>query len=217
MITRGVLVTFEGIDGCGKTTQARFLYRFLKKRKIPVILLKEPGGTPLGEAIRKLLLHSQQISAWSELFLYLASRAQLVEEVVRPALAKGKVVILDRYLDSTLAYQGYGRKLPLPFIRKAHHEFLGTLKPDLTFLLDARPEELSRILSAKGPDRMEKESLSFQKRVRRGYLILARENKNHVCVIRRQDIKRTREKILREWEKFFQKVRSEKHHDCRAD
>ncbi|MCM8770228.1 MAG: dTMP kinase, partial [Candidatus Omnitrophica bacterium] len=145
----GLLVSFEGIDGCGKSTQASLFFHSLRKKGIPAVLLKEPGGTRVGERIRKILLQPHQpLTAWCELFLYLASRAQLVEEVIRPAVAKGKIVILDRHSDSTLAYQGYGRELPLSFIRQAQRHFLGNLKPKLTFLLDASPAELQHILAA---------------------------------------------------------------------
>ncbi len=205
-MSRGYLVTFEGIDGCGKSTQALLFCRYLKAKKIPVILLQEPGGTFIGQRIRRLLLHQRKpLTPWCELFLYLASRAQLVEEKVKPALLSGKVVVLDRHTDSTLAYQGYGRKLPLSFIRAAHACFLKRVRPDLTFLIDASAEKLSGILSAKGRDRMEQETLAFQKSVRRGYLHLARHEKKRIRVIPRESIAETSEKIIREWESFCQK------------
>jgi len=118
---KGIIVSFEGIDGCGKSTQSEKFYGYLKKKGLPVIFLREPGGTGAGEKIRKILLENDaHLCVWSELFLYLASRAQLVSEVIEPSFKKGNIIILDRYFDSTIAYQCYGRELPIHLIEKIH-------------------------------------------------------------------------------------------------
>lgn len=200
---KAVLVSFEGIDGCGKSTQARMFRAWLGREGIPTLFLREPGGTVLGDCVRRLLLHGKMtVAPWSELLLYLASRAQLVEEKIRPSLEKDIVIVLDRYLDSTVAYQGYGRKLPRKLIREIHDAFLSDAVPDLTFVIDESPEELARFLARKARDRMEKETLFFQKMVRNGYLETAKRNRRF-CVIRRGSRVRTFESIIREWRRFL--------------
>lgn len=170
----GLFITFEGGEGCGKSTQARLLRNRLEQQNIPVVLTHEPGGTSLGTEIRKLLKRkrSSSIVPQAELFLFAASRVQLVAELIRPALEETEVVICDRFTDSTLVYQGYGRGLDLTTVETVNNMATGNLKPDLTILLDMSPEQgLARKQSLK--DRFELEDLSFHHQVREGYLKMA--------------------------------------------
>jgi dTMP kinase len=167
----GLFITFEGGEGCGKSTQSRLLLKKLERQKIPAALTHEPGGTSLGNELRKALKKKRgsSISPQAELFLVAASRAQLVAEVIRPALEEGKVVICDRFTYSTLVYQGYGRGLELSFVETVNNIATQNLKPNLTILLDISPEQgLARKRSLR--DRFELEDLSFHQRVREGYL-----------------------------------------------
>jgi dTMP kinase len=167
----GLFIAFEGGEGCGKSTQSRLLLKKFEQQNIPAVLAHEPGGTVLGDEIRKALKRRRDsfISPQAELFLVAASRAQLVAEVIRPALEEGKVVICDRFTYSTLVYQGYGRGLELSFVETVNNIATGNLKPDLTILLDISPEQgLERKRSLR--DRFELEDLSFHRRVREGYL-----------------------------------------------
>ena len=187
----GLLVTFEGGEGSGKSTQAALLAERLREAGRDVVTAREPGGTPFGEALRALTrkpalarrIHAlltgaawREIDPRAELLLMEASRAQLVVAVVRPALARGAAVVLDRFSDSSLAYQGYGRGLPLDLVRQANALATDNLTPDLTVLLDLPPEEgLQRKGDERGQDAIGGASLAFHERVRRGYLELARE------------------------------------------
>jgi len=169
-----LFITFEGGEGCGKSTQARLLQYKLEKQNISVVLTHEPGGTSLGAEIRKLLKGKRRfsISPQAELFLFATSRVQLLAELIRPALEETKVVICDRFTDSTLVYQGYGRGLDLTTVETINNMATENLKPDLTILLDMSSEQgLARKQSLK--DRFELEDLSFHHRVREGYLKLA--------------------------------------------
>lgn len=179
----GLFITFEGIEGCGKSTQIGLLKGYLEDRGQKVLTVREPGGTLLGEKVRAMLLESagEPIDPWAELFLYEACRSQLVSSVIRPALNAGKVVISDRFSDSTLAYQGFGRGLGISAVKKLNSLASSGLVPDLTFLIDCGVEEglkraFGRIASAKGAreDRFEKEDVEFHRRVREGFLGLAR-------------------------------------------
>jgi dTMP kinase len=169
-----LFITFEGGEGCGKSTHSRLLLKKLERRNIPAVLTHEPGGTVLGDELRSLLktMKGPPISARAELFLLAASRAQLVAEVIAPALKEDKVVICDRFTHSTMVYQGYGRGLDFTAIRMVNNMATRHLGPDLTILLDIAPEEgLARKRSLK--DRFELENLSFHRRVREGYLRMA--------------------------------------------
>jgi dTMP kinase len=171
---RGIFITVEGTDGAGKTTQARMLAEWLGARGHEVALTREPGGTPLGESLRRTLLHdNMRVGAVAELMLYAADRAQHVEEVIRPALEAGRTVVCERYTDSTAAYQGYGRGLDLDFIRALDRFATGGLEPDLTVLLEAPPQVARQRLAAT-PDRLEREDAAFHRRVAAGYRELAR-------------------------------------------
>lgn len=175
-------MTIEGIEGCGKSTQAR---RLVERLGAKALLTAEPGGTAVGRGIRELLLnHGGEVSPRAELLLFLADRAQHVEEVIRPALAAGKTVICDRYTDSTLAYQGYGRGLSLALVRSLCAQAAGGLTPGVTLLLDVPVElGLARARRRGKPDRIETEHLEFHERVREGFLTLAREEPGRWVVI----------------------------------
>lgn len=179
-----MFIAFEGGEGCGKSTQSKLLLERLKRQNIPVILTHEPGGTVLGDEVRKLLKKQRDfpISPQAELFLFSAARAQLVDEVIYPALQEGKVVICDRFAYSTLVYQGYGRGVDLAVIKLINNIATRGLNPDLAILLDIAPEQgLARKRSQK--DRFESEELAFHQRVREGYLKLAASDSDHWLVI----------------------------------
>ena len=180
----GLFITFEGGEGCGKSTQSRLLLKKLEQQKIQAVLTHEPGGTALGDELRKVLKRKRSyfISPHAELFLFAASRVQLVAEIIRPALQEGKVVVCDRFTYSTLVYQGYGRGLDLTTVEMVNNIAIQDLKPDLTILLDISPEQgLTRKRSLK--DRFELEDLSFHRRVREGYLKMAKAEPDHWLVI----------------------------------
>lgn len=187
----GLLITFEGIEGCGKTTQIAHLTSFLERSHHPFLLTREPGGTALGEQIRQILLSSAHdpIEPMAELFLYAAVRVQHLRQIILPAMGEGKTVLCDRFADATLAYQGYGRGLDLAWIEKIHARGMENIKPDLTFLLDLPVEEgLKRAFrrmeqQASKEDRFEKEALDFHRRVREGYLQLARREPARIILL----------------------------------
>jgi len=184
---KGLFLTFEGIDGCGKTTQARLLARRLRRLGLNVLLTREPGGTSLGKRLRPILLHPKsKICPEAELFLYLADRRQHVEETILPALKEGKVVISERFSDSTFAYQGAGRGLPRKYLEGLNRLATGGLKPDLTFLLDLSPAA-ARIRKANHPrpaDRFERLKGSFHQRLAEEYRKLAAKEPNRIRLIR---------------------------------
>jgi len=187
-----LFITFEGIEGCGKSTQARRLARRLRLRGIPSVLTLEPGGTAIGATIRHILLSSQNrhLSGLTELLLYAADRAQHVEEVIGPALKAGKWVISDRFMDATVAYQGYARGQDMPFIQLLNERATGGLRPDRTFLLDC-PVEIGLVRAMKrekesqhqGQDRFEQEKKAFHDAVRQGYLTLASREPDRIVVM----------------------------------
>jgi dTMP kinase len=179
-----LFITFEGGEGCGKSTHSGLLLKKLEQQNIPVILTHEPGGTALGDELRKALKRKRGsfVSPQAELFLVAASRAQLVAEVIRPALEEGKIVICDRFTHSTMVYQGYGRGLDFTAIQMVNNMATRNLNPDLVIFLDIPPEQgLARKQNLK--DRFELEDLSFHQRVRAGYVKLAAANPDHWLVI----------------------------------
>ena len=190
----GFFITFEGCEGCGKSTQTRLLYRRLNKLAVPVILTHEPGVTALGKKITGLLKWSKNIaiSPAAELLLFNASRAQLVTELIKPQLDNGSVVICDRYADSTVAYQGYGRGLDLKMVDAVNKIGTQGLIPALTILVDLSIEEGLARKKDKKPDRFEKEDLTFHHHVREGYLKLAKAEPKRWLVI---DGTQSKEKI----------------------
>jgi dTMP kinase len=161
-----VFVTFEGLDGCGKSTQAELLAEYLRGSGAEVVATREPGGTPLGERIREVLLEGDPISGWAEAALFAAARAELVARVIRPALERGAHVVCDRYLDSSLAYQGIARGLGVDRVLDLNVPAIGGLLPDVTFLLLVDPEEAAR---RSGSDRIEREGAGFRADVDRAY------------------------------------------------
>jgi len=183
-----MFVTFEGVDCSGKTTQAAILVEALRARGGPVVhFIREPGGTAISERLREILLdrHNLELSELAELFLFSASRAQLVTEVIRPALTRGETVVCDRFYDSTAAYQGYGRGLDLDAVRRINAVASAGTDPDLTVLVDITVGEIEIRKNASGgaPDRMEKAGREFYERVRSGYLAIAREHAERFVVI----------------------------------
>ena len=179
-----MLITFEGIDGCGKTTQINNLTEYLNSRNLQVTVFREPGGTSLSEKIRDLLLHeTDEMDFRTELLLFSAARSQLVVEKVIPLLNKGELVILDRYYDSTVAYQGYGRNS----IQIDHIHFLNKLAthntvPDITFYLSISPEIASKRTQNNQKDRMEKAGIAFFERVKSGYDLLAKKSERFITI-----------------------------------
>jgi len=189
---RGKFITFEGPEGSGKSTHIRLLAIFLRERGIEVLLTREPGGTPTGEAIRGLLQHNgagEEPVPRTEVLLFLASRAQHVDRLIRPALERGIWVLCDRFDDSTFAYQGYGRGFDLDALQSANHFATNGLKPDLTLLLDVSPETSRARLQERqcqtsaSPDRIERESDAFHVRLRSGFLELARKEPERFVVL----------------------------------
>lgn len=185
-LKKGIFITFEGPEGCGKSTHSRLTANLLKKDGYDVVYTREPGGTDLGDKIRDVLLNPKEIDIppLVETLLFEASRAELVKKVIKPALMKKKIVISDRFNDATLVYQGYAGNVPIKDIKKAEAISTKGIKPDLTILLDIDAKEgLNKIRSHK-KDRMESKKLSFHRLVRRGYLDLAKRNKGRIKVIK---------------------------------
>ncbi|HOD35074.1 MAG TPA: dTMP kinase [Syntrophales bacterium] len=179
----GLFITFEGIEGCGKTTQVRFAAEYLRKKGIAPVVTQEPGGTPLSDSIRRILLNRGgfRIGANAEVLLFAAARAQHVEEIILPALKDNRVVLCDRFSDATIVYQGYGRGIEIDAVRRVIDFAARSLTPDLTLLFDVPVElglerALRRISKKKGPapeDRFEQEGREFHRKIRQGYLDLA--------------------------------------------
>ncbi len=183
---RGIFISLEGGEGCGKTTQAARLAAELEKLGKEVVCVREPGGTRLGELIRPLLKDEtlDPPVARAELLLFLAARAQLVEKIILPALAAGKWVVSDRFSDSTFAYQGYARSLPLEAIAVANDFACSSLKPDLTLLLQASAETARKRAAARGAfDRFEREDASFHKRLADGFAAIAAAERARFAII----------------------------------
>jgi dTMP kinase len=188
MSQKGLFITFEGSEACGKSTQIKMLAESLRKSGHEPLLLREPGGTAAGEAIRHLLQHAPEgeaLTPEAELLLFAASRAQLVREKILPALAAGRIVICDRFLDSTTVYQGVARRIPANDTARINAFAVGNCMPNVTFLLDLDHEtSVARMQSAnRKPDRIERESSIFFQAVRNGYLSLAKENTKRVILL----------------------------------
>ena len=193
---KGKFITFEGSEGCGKSTQSRMLYEHLKRQGFRVLYLREPGGTRISEKVRKILLSPQNhISPLCETLLYMAARAQIVEEIIRPALAQGKIVICDRFLDSTLAYQGYGLGMDIRTIKYIGKFSSAGIKPGLTILLDLPVKDglKYRHLTC---DRIERRPFNYHLRVRKGYLRLAAGEPGRIKIVKvEKDKMATQDKI----------------------
>jgi dTMP kinase len=181
--SKGILVTFEGIEGSGKTTQIGLTRVYVEEHGYSCLVTQEPGGCPLGEKMRQLLLDEKDLSIepLAELFLIEAGRTQHVAEVIRPALDKGQVILCDRYTDATLAYQGYGRGVNISLIEEMNRRATGGLTPQCTIVLDC-PVEVG-MARAQGEDRFEREGNAFHQRVREGYLRVARHDPQRVRVV----------------------------------
>lgn len=205
-----MFITFEGIEGSGKTTQLKHIADFLRKKGHDCVITREPGGTPIGEKIRAILLDpaSKGMNPLTELLLYTADRVQHVKELLGPSLAAGQTVLCDRYFDATLVYQGYARGLDIKLIEQLHQLLLAGLRPDITFLLDLPPETgLSRAWAQINngnrtgrESRFEKEALSFHEKVRSGYLTLARKEPERFRII---DASRDLDDVQKEILKVF--------------
>ncbi|WP_456402040.1 dTMP kinase [Persephonella sp.] len=183
---KGVFITFEGIEGAGKSTQAKMLHNYFIEKNIKSVLTREPGGTALGKKIREILLTPTEdyFPPKAELMLYEADRNIHIHNIIKPNLENGINVICDRYTDSTLAYQGYARGLDLKLIENLNSIATEGLKPDITFLIDIPVEEgLKRILNTREKDRIEDEDLSFHQRLREGFLEIARKEKDRIYII----------------------------------
>ncbi len=205
---KGKLITFEGSEGCGKSTQSRMLLGFLKRKGCNVVFLREPGSTKISEKIRGVLLDAKNdsMSPVAEMLLYMACRAQIVDERIKPALKAGKIVICDRYLDSTLAYQGYGLGMDTKLIEEIGRFATGGIKPVLTILLDVPVKKgLSyRILSR---DRIEQRSFNYHNRVRKGYFKLAALDPQRIKVVKVQPEKSMTQDKIREIVSSFLKIK----------
>lgn len=183
---QGLFITLEGPEGAGKSSQLPRLCEWLEAKGRTVVCTRNPGGTAIGQQIRQILLDpaNTALVSMAELMLYAADRAQHVDEVVRPALAEGKVVICDRFSDSTFAYQGYGRGLDLTLLRALNEMATQGLRPDVTVLLDLDPElGLKRVAASRATDRLEHEAIAFHRRLRDGYLELQAEEPDRIVKI----------------------------------
>lgn len=204
---KGCFITFEGIDGSGKTTQIRLLYEFLQREGYPAILTREPGGTQIGDKIRHLLLdpENREMEDRTEVLLYAASRAQHVEEVIRPAVEAGKIVLCDRFVDASLAYQGYGPSKPLRDIQKINEYATLGLTPDRTYMLFLSLEESRKRLhlrfsGTEGPDRIEMKPTDYHSRVWQGFMEIAQEESSRIRTV---NANRTIEEIQTEIQEDF--------------
>ncbi|MHB8060956.1 MAG: dTMP kinase [Gaiellaceae bacterium] len=189
-----MFISFEGLDGCGKTTQVELLEAFLEMRDVEVVGTREPGGTELGETLRQIVLHGQKIAPWAEAAIFAAARAELVEEVIEPALERGATVISDRFVDSSLVYQGVGRGLGIENVLQLNLHATKGLLPDRTFLLLV-DEKLSEARVGEERDRMESESEAFRRLVGDGYRRLAEMFPERIVAL---DGTQPREQIARE-------------------
>ncbi|MCH9031529.1 MAG: dTMP kinase [candidate division Zixibacteria bacterium] len=181
--SRGLFITFEGIDCCGKSTQLKLVKKYLESKGYSVVTLREPGSTTLSEKVRSLLLNKKmKIDPYPELLLYLTARGQLVSEKIIPALKKNRIILCDRFHDSTVAYQGYGRRMDFDLIEKIRKRIAGKIKPNLTFVYDISPKtSLSR--RKRSADRLESEKEEFFRRVRSGFRRIAANEPRRVKLI----------------------------------
>lgn len=202
-MTQGLFITFEGPDGCGKTTQMNLLAQYFEKKGKKVVLTREPGGKGLGEKVREILLnYNGEVSDRCESFLFLADRAQNIDIIVKPAVKQGEIVLCDRHIDSTVAYQGYGRGLDINEINILNNLATGGKKPDLTLVFDVDVEtSMKRV--GKEKDRMESAGIDFHNRVRNGYLELAKQEPTRIKVLdATKTIEEIHEKVIEIIEKL---------------
>jgi dTMP kinase len=210
----GLFITLEGIDGTGKSTQCRLLIQYLRERGYKVVATREPGSTHVGEQIRDILLASKtrRLAAIAELLLMYSARAQILEEVIRPALARGEILVSDRFSDASMAYQGFGRKLGAATVKAIDQIICGKTRPDLTLLLDLSPRVAlkrahSREVRRKSKHgRFEVQGLSFHERVRRGYLAIATKEPGRVKLVdANQTVAAVQKEIRRHVDLFLEK------------
>ena len=183
MAKKGYFITFEGADGCGKTTQSKLVQKYLEENGYDVFWTREPGAIGLGQKIRELLLHYDgDVAPMCEAFLFLADRAQHIENIIKPAINSGKIVICDRHTDSTIAYQGYGRGEDIERLTYLNNLATGDTKPDLTFVFDVSTE-IAQLRVGDEKDRMESAGIEFHKKVRHGYLKIAKQEPHRVKIV----------------------------------
>ncbi|MFA5250082.1 MAG: dTMP kinase [Parachlamydiales bacterium] len=192
-MVKGLFISFEGGEGSGKSSLIENLAQFLAEEKISFLKTREPGGTALGEKVRQLLLHESAMSPYTELAFFLASRAEHVDKILLPALSEGKIVLCDRFNDTTLAYQGAARNLEMDRVKKLCAFFAQNLQPDTTFYLDIDPKLGLKRASHKGSDRLEKEALFFHETVRTAYLELVKNERERFFLI---DATLSKEKVF---------------------
>ena len=202
-MNKGLFITFEGADGCGKTTQMNLLKDYLVQNGYEVVLTREPGAKGLGEQLREILLnYDGEVADRCESFLFLADRAQNIETIVIPAIKQGKIVLCDRHIDSTVAYQGYGRGLDLDEINYLNNIATGGIKPDLTYIFDVDVETSAKRVGDE-KDRMESAGKEFFNRVRNGYLELAKKEPQRIKVIdSTRSIEEVFQNVLKEFINF---------------
>jgi len=202
---KGKFITFEGSEGSGKSTQSKLLYRYLKRRGFKVVYLREPGGTKVSEKIRKILLDhkNDSMTPTAEMLLYMAARAQVVNEIIKPALKKGKIIICDRFMDSTIAYQGYGLGIDIKLIKCIGEFATSGIKPDLTIFMELPLKDgLKHRRHTK--DRIEKRTLAYHTRVLKGYLKLARSEPKRIKIVKvLEDKNNTQSEIRKLVDKFL--------------
>jgi len=208
-LKRGVFITFEGVEGCGKSTHSKKVFKHLKRLGYPCVRTREPGGTPVGKKIRKILLDpkNKRMNDLAELFLFEASRAQIVGKVISPALAKNKIVICDRFFDATTVYQGYADGLDKAMIKTLNMTATGGLTPDLTIIMDIGIRKgMERATKYRKKDRMEEKPLKYHDKVRKGYLDVAKKEPGRVKLIKTKDDKKeTQESVKREVMRVIQR------------
>ena len=196
-----LFISFEGIEGSGKSTQAKILYDFLKQKEYPVILTREPGGTAIGNDIRQILIDKKnnQINPLTELMLNFASRIEHLQQVILPALKNKQIVITDRFYDSTLAYQGFAMGVEIETIEKVHQLTINSIQPDITFLCDMEVEvAFQRIKSRSDNNRYEELSFDFHNKVRNGFLKIAQDNVSRIKIINaNNDVSKVAEQIVK--------------------
>ena len=199
---KGYFITFEGADGCGKTTQSKLVQEYLENSGYEVVWTREPGAKGLGQKIRELLLHYDgDVAPMCEAFLFLADRAQHIEHLIKPAVAEGKIVICDRHTDSTIAYQGYGRGEDINQLKYLNNLATGSIKPDLTFVFDVATDVAQKRVGVE-KDRMESAGIEFHKKVRQGYLEIAKQEPERVKVI---DANNNIERVFEDTKKMLEK------------
>lgn len=204
MMKKGLFITVEGTDGSGKTTQFRLIRDYIREKGFDIVAVRDPGGTEIGEKIRGIILDPEntEMERRTELLLYTASRAQLVAQLIRPALEEGKVVVCDRFVDSNVAYQGYGRGLSPEFIFELNKAVTDSLCPDLTFFFDIDPKiAITRLQNS--ADRLENESIDFHKRVYDGYCKIASDFPGRV---KRIDCTRSIEEVFEDVKVYLDEI-----------